>query len=201
MAFTYSPHSASGTPITATSATLGCVEEIRFHFGRVDVDAARDDHVALAAGQEQEAVGVEVADVAEGEVVPALDVDAVFSGSLKYSAVSAGGIEVDRAGCDGPQLVAFPVEDVIIAPPIGPPTVPGFASHWWASRWSPRPRCRRRSPRSPGPHQSIMRLFTSTGMAPRYGRRSAPTRRPPAPALLRAAPAAARTWSAPSGCW
>ena len=35
--------------------------------GRIDVDAARDHHVALAVAQEQIAVGVEIADVADAD--------------------------------------------------------------------------------------------------------------------------------------
>jgi hypothetical protein len=41
-------------------------EEHRLDLGRVDVDAAGDDEVGAAVGEEQPAVVVEVADVAEG---------------------------------------------------------------------------------------------------------------------------------------
>ena len=44
-AFTSSPSSAFGTPITATSATAGCIVELVLDLLRVDVDAAGDDHV------------------------------------------------------------------------------------------------------------------------------------------------------------
>src|SRR5262249_9008635 len=43
-------------------------DDRRLDLGRVDVRPARDDHVALPVAQEQEAVGVQVADVADGEV-------------------------------------------------------------------------------------------------------------------------------------
>jgi hypothetical protein len=62
----------------------------------VDVHAAGDDHVRLAVGEVEEAVLVDVADVAER--APALGMrDAlVFSGSLWYSN-SASALEVDGA--------------------------------------------------------------------------------------------------------
>ena len=47
------------------------VDQHRLDLGRVDVHAARDDHVDLAVAQEQVAVVVEVADVAEGAAAPA----------------------------------------------------------------------------------------------------------------------------------
>ena len=42
-------------------------EDLALDLGRVDVHAPGDDHVALAVAEEQEAVLVEVADVADGE--------------------------------------------------------------------------------------------------------------------------------------
>src|SRR5207248_8271079 len=41
-----------------------------FHFGRVDVDAARDDHVRLAVAKEEIAVLIEVTDIADGRIFP-----------------------------------------------------------------------------------------------------------------------------------
>jgi hypothetical protein len=64
-AFTASPISGSGTPITATSATAGVAGQDVFGLLRVDVHAAGDDHVGLAVGEVKVAVLVEVADVTE----------------------------------------------------------------------------------------------------------------------------------------
>ena len=50
-------------------ADRGVLEQHRVDLGRVDVHAAGDDEVGGAVGEEQVAVVVEVADVAEGEVV------------------------------------------------------------------------------------------------------------------------------------
>ena len=45
----------------------GVREQHALDLGRIDVDAAGDDHVGLAVAEEQVAVVVEVADVADGE--------------------------------------------------------------------------------------------------------------------------------------
>src|SRR5438105_3084839 len=50
-------------------AHAGHLDQHRFDLRRIDVDAARDDHVALAVAQEQIAVVVLVADVAHGHQV------------------------------------------------------------------------------------------------------------------------------------
>ena len=68
-ATTISPHSSSGTPTTPTSPTAGMAEQHGLDLGRIDVDAAADDQVGAAVGEEQVAVVVDVADVAEREVV------------------------------------------------------------------------------------------------------------------------------------
>ena len=52
-------------------ADLRVGEELALDLGRVDVHAAADDHVDLAVAQEQVAVLVELADVADGEVLDA----------------------------------------------------------------------------------------------------------------------------------
>ena len=62
-----SPNSSSGMPNTAQSRTPCHADQRVLDFGRIDVDAARDHHVALAVAQEQIAVGVEVADVADAD--------------------------------------------------------------------------------------------------------------------------------------
>ena len=52
-AMTASPHSGSGRPKTAASATAGCSTRIGLDLGRRDVLAAGDDRVGLAAGDDQ----------------------------------------------------------------------------------------------------------------------------------------------------
>ncbi len=44
-------------------------DQHRLDLGRIDVHAAADDEVRAAVGEEEVAVGVDVADVAEREVV------------------------------------------------------------------------------------------------------------------------------------
>src|SRR5207247_2376625 len=46
---------------------LGVGEQLAFDLCRIDVDATGDDHVRLAVAQEEPALVVEVADVADGE--------------------------------------------------------------------------------------------------------------------------------------
>ena len=47
-------------------------------FGRVDIDAARDHHVALAVADEDIAVFVDIADIAGGDEAVALDLGALL---------------------------------------------------------------------------------------------------------------------------
>ena len=70
-ALTASPHFSSGTPITAQSCTAGWLQITCSTSLGIDVEAARDDHVLLAVGDVQVALGVDVADVAG--VQPAVD--------------------------------------------------------------------------------------------------------------------------------
>ena len=81
-ATTISPHSSSGTPTTPTSPTAGMADQHRLDLGRIDVHAAADDEVRAAVGEEEVAVGVDVADVAEREVVARGTRPSVFSGAL-----------------------------------------------------------------------------------------------------------------------
>jgi hypothetical protein len=67
-----SPQRSDGTPTTAASATAGVLAQHRFEVARVDVEAARDHHVLLAVEQDQEAIGVEAADVAGADEALAL---------------------------------------------------------------------------------------------------------------------------------
>ena len=70
-ALTSSPSSGWGTPMTAASAIVGVLDQAVLDLDAVDVLAAPDDHVLGPVGDEQEAVVVEVADVAG--VQPAVD--------------------------------------------------------------------------------------------------------------------------------
>src|SRR3979409_858278 len=63
-------------PNTAQSWTPGTACS-GFDFGRIDVDAARDHHVALAVADEDIAVPIDVADVAGGDKTVALDLAAL----------------------------------------------------------------------------------------------------------------------------
>ena len=78
-------------PVLVRDAEHGDVADLRvrqehaFDLGRIDVDAARDDHVDLAVAQEQVAVLVEVADVADGEEPVRAGSRSVFSASSLYS--------------------------------------------------------------------------------------------------------------------
>ena len=49
-----------------------------FDLGRIDVDAARDHHVALAVADEDVAVLVDVTDIARGDEAVAIDLGALF---------------------------------------------------------------------------------------------------------------------------
>src|ERR1700730_247972 len=50
----------------------------RLDLGRIDVDAARDHHVALAVAEEDIAVGVDIADIARGDEPVAFDLGALL---------------------------------------------------------------------------------------------------------------------------
>ena len=79
----------------------------------VDVDAAADDHVGLAVGQVEEAVLVELADVAEG--APAVleeGVARLLGRVVVLEALHVRGAEVDAALLADRELVALLVDDV-----------------------------------------------------------------------------------------
>ena len=75
-------------PVVVGDAEHGDVGDLRVReqhaldLGRVDVHAARDDHVGLAVAEEQVAVLVEVADVADGEEACRGGSGSVLSSSL-----------------------------------------------------------------------------------------------------------------------
>ena len=81
-------------------------------FLRVDVDAAGDDQLGGAAGEEEIAVGVEIAHVADGEVVASLVGRARLFGVAEIFEAVVGVVpEEDRADLIGRAVAAFVVED------------------------------------------------------------------------------------------
>ena len=80
--------------MVAASPTAGWLEQHGVDLGRVDVDAAGDDEVGGAVGEEQAALVVDVAHVAEGEVVAHVASSAVFGLVLEVveAARSAGAL-------------------------------------------------------------------------------------------------------------
>ena len=173
-AFTSSPKSSFGTPNTATSATFGCVDQQVLRLLRIDVDAARDDHVGLAVGQVQVALGVDVADVAErGPALRAAGSRAVFSGSLWYSNGVAA-LEVDRAR---PRPAAAPCprrRGCGACPAAGArPSPCARATPPSRSRRSRCPRCRRSTRRSSAPTTRSSAPSPARGRARRRGSRRA----------------------------
>ena len=117
-------------PKTATSRDLRVVQQLGLDLGRVDVDAARDDHVDLAVAQEQVAVVVEVADVADGEEVA----DAVRrrSSPCRRGTRSPACAELHVDGADLRRPAArLPSSSRMRISELGQalPTVPGYSSH------------------------------------------------------------------------
>ena len=80
-----SPIRSSGTPTTATWAIAGWQEQHAFDLGGVGVEAAHDEHVLLAVGDVEVAVGVDEPDVAGAQPAVAIAA-AVAAGSSKYPA-------------------------------------------------------------------------------------------------------------------
>ena len=73
------PNSSSSTPMTATSSIAGVVGEQVLDLAREDVLAAGDDHLVVAAVDEQPPALVEVPDVA-GDISPSIDLLAAAAG-------------------------------------------------------------------------------------------------------------------------
>src|ERR1700736_3285637 len=88
-----------------------------FDFGRIDVDPARDHHVALAVADEDVAVLVDVADIARGDKTVALDLGAFFrlvvvgevrvAGDLRINLADLGLAERGPLVAEKAQLDAF----------------------------------------------------------------------------------------------
>jgi len=96
-------------------ADLGMREQRSFDLGRVDVDATRDDHVDLAVAEEEIAVLVQVADVADREepvapvvggllrILVVLEVQSTARGPCRRCrARSSGAASRRRRGCGSP---------------------------------------------------------------------------------------------------
>ena len=130
-------------------ADRGVRQQGGLDLGRVDVHAARHDHVDLAVAQVEEAVVVELTHVADGEVVAV----AVGRGLLGIALVRelAHELEVDGADGAGRDLVAVVVEHLHVGADPRPtrpcPGAPASPRAWPACR---RPPTRRRTRRSPG---------------------------------------------------
>ena len=89
-----------------TSATAGMGEEHGVDLGRVDVHAAGDDEVGGAVGEEEEAVVVDAADVAEGEEVAAVGRPGLVVVAEVLEARLAGGLDPHQALLAGGQPLA-----------------------------------------------------------------------------------------------
>ena len=88
------------------------LDELVIDFLRVDVDAADDDRLGAAAGEEQVAVLVEKTDITHGEIaVPAAGVGLGAVLEVLEPAL-VGQPHVDRAGLAWGQLVSGLVEDL-----------------------------------------------------------------------------------------
>src|SRR5260370_7316925 len=111
-------------------------------FGGIDVEAARDHHVALAVADEDIAVLVDVTDVARGDEPVALDLGALFRLVMIGEIRIVRDPRIDLADLALPQAIAILAEkaqfDAIADPPHGsrfPQPLPGIAeSHPTASR-------------------------------------------------------------------
>ena len=81
-------------------------QQRRLDLGRVDVDAAGDDHVALAVADEDIAIGIDVADIARGDEAAAVDLGAL-PGLIVIGEIGiARDARIDLADLAGRQLAA-----------------------------------------------------------------------------------------------
>ena len=110
--------------MTTTSATPGWSLERVLDLGREDVGAAGDDQVGAAIGDVEEAVLVEVAEVAgAGEAVVG---DGESGGAAEVVVEAAGRpAQEDLADLAGGQLVAVVVEDADLGVAVAAPDAAG----------------------------------------------------------------------------
>jgi hypothetical protein len=114
-------------------ADLRVLEEDVLDLGRVDVRAARDDHVDLAVAQEEVARFVQVADVADREVERVVLHDPVLLRLLLVALVLElpGLAELHVHGALPPMGTSLPASSTIRISAFGHalPTVPGYFIH------------------------------------------------------------------------
>ena len=94
----------------ADVADRGMAEQHRFDLGRVDVDAAADDQVRAAVGEEEVAVVVDVADVAEREVLAPVRAVGLLR-RLEVLEPALGRLQVDGADRARGDVACVVVED------------------------------------------------------------------------------------------
>ena len=107
---TSSPHSALGTPTTATSATAGCSSSAASVSTGVDVHAARHDDLRLSVTEEQVSLLVEVSDVADGEH-PAAAIRCRLLGVVEILELPQSLREIYEPGLPGRAGLTLGVED------------------------------------------------------------------------------------------
>ena len=119
-----SPMRSSGTPITATWAISGWLEQQALDLGRVGVEAAGDEHVLLAVGDPDVAALVHRADVAG--VQPSVGVDRLgrLLRVLEVPAHHVVAAHHDLAGLAARHLAAVVVDDRTSTPGMARP-------RWW----------------------------------------------------------------------
>src|SRR5882672_1000364 len=87
------------------------IDQHVFDFGGVDVDAARDDHVALAVADEQKAVRIEEADVAACHEPAAIDLLSLVRPAMIGEIRIGPGAQKNLADAGRPDLVGILVVD------------------------------------------------------------------------------------------
>ena len=95
----------------ADVADRGMADQHRLDLGRIDVHAAADDEVRAAVGEEEVAVVVDVADVAEREVVAAVGAVGLLGRLVVLEAAGRRRLQVDGADRARRDLGAVVVED------------------------------------------------------------------------------------------
>src|SRR6185436_11692931 len=84
--------------------------------GRIDVDAARDHHVALAIADEDIAVGVDVTDIARGDEAVAIDLGTLFRLVVIGEVRIAGDARIDFADLALRQFFAVVADEAQFGP-------------------------------------------------------------------------------------
>ncbi len=175
-------------------------EQRGLDLGRIDVHAAGDDEVRAAVGEEEVAVVVDVADVAEGEVRLPVRAGGLL-GRLEILERIVGRLQVHGADRARGHVAAVVVEDAHVVRRVHLADRAGFAR---ATRPS-RPACRSLRSRRSTPTRLARATRSGAasrrpGTAPRRGGRTRATRCRSAPSRRRAARAGGGTSSGPCAC-